>query len=165
LGAVDSPQKKDRGPKKKGMFSHKKARVGIRIDMTPFVDIAFLLLIFFMTTTVFRTPQALEINLPPDEDVEIKIQESNVLSVYVMDDEKVFYKRGQDPWSRTKIADLGTVFRRYTGDAKLVVLIKINRDAKFNNMVKAIDLMDLAKLTRFSLATMTDEDIKAVEAL
>jgi biopolymer transport protein ExbD len=165
LGAVDSPQKKERGPKKSGFFKKKKARLGIRIDMTPFVDIAFLLLIFFMTTTVFRTPQALEINLPPDEDVEIKIQESSVLSVYVLDDERVFYKRGQDPWTRTKVEDLGTVFRRYSGDSKLVVLLKINRDAKFNNMVKAIDLLDLAKLTRFSLATMTDQDIAEVEAL
>jgi biopolymer transport protein ExbD len=165
LGAVDSPQAKDRGPKKQGMFSKKKHRVGIRIDMTPFVDIAFLLLIFFMTTTVFRTPQALEINLPPDEDVEIKIQQSNVLSVFVQADDRVFYKRGDDPWARTKIADLGPVFRRYTGDPKLVVLLKINREAKFNNMVKAIDQMDQAKLTRFSLATMTDADIKEVAAL
>jgi biopolymer transport protein ExbD len=147
------------------MFSKKKHRLGIRIDMTPFVDIAFLLLIFFMTTTVFRTPQALEINLPPDEDVEIKIQESNVLSVFVMDEERVFYKRGQDPWTRTKTADLGAVFNRYSGDDKLVVLLKIHREAEFNNMVKAIDLLDMAKLTRFSLATMSDEDIKVVEAL
>ena len=44
----------------------KKRRIGISIDMTPMVDVAFLLLIFFMCTTVFRKPQALEINLPPD---------------------------------------------------------------------------------------------------
>jgi biopolymer transport protein ExbD len=166
LGAVDSPQKKERGPKKKkGFFKARKARLGIKIDMTPFVDIAFLLLIFFMATTVFRTPQALEINLPPDEDVEIKIQESNVLSVFVLDDERVFYKRGQDPWTRTKIGDLGAVFGRFTNDSRLVVLLKINREAKFNNMVKAIDLLDLARLTRFSLATLTDQEIQEVEAL
>ena len=165
MGAVDSPQKKERGPKKGGFFKKKKHRLGIKIDMTPFVDIAFLLLIFFMTTTVFRTPQALEINLPPDEDVEIEIQESNVLSVFVVDDERVFYKRGQDPWTRTKIDDLGAVFARYSNDAKLVVLIKIDREAKFNNMVKAIDMLDLARLTRFSLATMTPEDMSQMEAL
>jgi biopolymer transport protein ExbD len=165
LGAVDSPQKKERGPKKGGFFKKKKSRLGVKIDMTPFVDIAFLLLIFFMTTTVFRTPQALEINLPPDEDVEIKIQESNVLSVFVLDDDRVFYKRGQDTWTRTKIEDLGAVFTRYSSDAKLVVLIKIDREAKFNNMVKAIDMLDLAHLTRFSLATVTPDDAKAVEAL
>ena len=38
----------------------KKKRVGVRIDMTPMVDVAFLLLIFFMVTTVFRRPLAME---------------------------------------------------------------------------------------------------------
>jgi biopolymer transport protein ExbD len=42
-----------------------KRRLGIRIDMTPMVDIAFLLLIFYMVTTIFAAPQAMEINLPP----------------------------------------------------------------------------------------------------
>ncbi|MHC5066646.1 MAG: ExbD/TolR family protein, partial [Planctomycetota bacterium] len=42
----------------------RKKRLGIRIDMTPMVDIAFLLLIFFMVTTVFRRPLAMEVNLP-----------------------------------------------------------------------------------------------------
>ena len=50
---------------KKGLRRPKR-RVAIRIDMTPMVDIAFLLLIFYMVTTVFAMPQAMEINLPPD---------------------------------------------------------------------------------------------------
>ena len=50
----------------------KKKRVGIRIDMTPMVDVAFLLLIFFMVTTVFRRPLAMEVNMPePDAKVEV----------------------------------------------------------------------------------------------
>ena len=53
MGAVDAPQ--PRAGKKKGGKKAKR-RVGIRIDMTPMVDVAFLLLIFFMVTTVFRTP-------------------------------------------------------------------------------------------------------------
>ena len=48
------------------MSIKKKRRVAIRIDMTPMVDIAFLLLIFYMVTTVFSMPQAMEINLPPE---------------------------------------------------------------------------------------------------
>ena len=125
MGAVDSPQKKDRGPKKKGMLSHKKARVGIRIDMTPFVDIAFLLLIFFMTTTVFRTPQALEINLPPDENVKIEIKESNVLTVRVLSGDRAYFKRGTDPWARTTVNKLVDAFKPYKGNSSLVVLIQI----------------------------------------
>ena len=62
MGAVDTPDRRSSG-KKKGLNTRRpKRRVGVRIDMTPMVDVAFLLLIFFMVTTVFRTPQALEIN-------------------------------------------------------------------------------------------------------
>ena len=68
MGAVDTPERKTKGKKGKNV-KRPKRRLGIRIDMTPMVDVAFLLLIFFMVTSVFRTPQALEINLPPDEDV------------------------------------------------------------------------------------------------
>ena len=67
MGAVDTPQPSGG----KG-----KRRVGIRIDMTPLVDVAFLLLIFFMVTTVFRTPQALEINLPPDPNAKSRLLKS-----------------------------------------------------------------------------------------
>lgn len=166
MGAVDSPQPREGKGGKKGLFSHKKHRVGIRIDMTPFVDIAFLLLIFFMTTTVFRTPQALEINLPPDEDVKIEVAQSKVLSVYVQSEERVFWRRGtEDPWARTSINDLGEIFEPYRANKEIIVLVKIDREAKFDNMVKAIDHLDLAALTRFSLATMTPEDKKEVEAL
>jgi biopolymer transport protein ExbD len=49
-------------------------RPGIRIDMTPMVDIAFLLLVFFMVTTVFRLPQAMEINLPPEVEVPMELE-------------------------------------------------------------------------------------------
>jgi len=41
---------------------------------------------------------------------------------------------------------------------KLVVLIKINRDATYNNMVDLMDEVNLANITRFSLVTMDDAD-------
>src|SRR5262244_1683863 len=135
MGAVDTPERKS-GKKKGGLSGRRpKRRVGIRIDMTPMVDVAFLLLIFFMVTTVFRTPQALEINLPPDENVKIEIAESKVLSVHVLPDDRTYWKRGTDPWARTDISGLTTVFKNYKGNKELVVVIKIDRDAKFNNMV------------------------------
>ena len=143
----------------------KKRRIGIAIDMTPMVDVAFLLLIFFMVTTVFRTPQALEINLPPDENVKIEIAESKVLSIRVLPDDRTYWKRGTDPWARSDVAGLTRVFKNYRGNKDLVVVIKIDREARFNNMVEIIDELDLASLTRFSLGTLTPEEKKEVEAL
>src|SRR5947208_6239862 len=152
MGAVDPPQRERKGPKKGGGVHRPKRRVGIRIDMTPMVDVAFLLLIFFMVTTVFRTPQALEINLPPDENVKIEIAESKVMSIIVLDENRAFWKRGGKavPWARTPVNALEQVFKPYKGNKDLVVVIKIDRDATFESMVKIIDQLDLANLTRFS---------------
>ena len=164
MGAVDTPQREKKG-KKGGGVHRPKRRVGVRIDMTPMVDVAFLLLIFFMVTTVFRTPQALEINLPPDENVKIEIAESKVLTVRVLPDDRTYWKRGTDPWARTSVSSLSGVFKNYKGNKDLVVVIKIDREAPFNNMVQIIDQLDLASLTRFSLGTLTPQEKKEVEAL
>ena len=167
MGAVDTPDR-SRGKKKKGKgVSRPKRRLGVRIDMTPMVDVAFLLLIFFMVTTVFRTPQALEINLPPDENVKIDIPESKTVSVWVLDENRAFWKRGGKtvPWARTQVANLGNVFSPYKGNKDIVVVIKIDRDAKFNSMVKIIDDLDLANMTRFSLATLAPEEKAEVQSL
>ena len=68
-------------PSKPGVEGRRRRpRVGVRIDMTPMVDIAFLLLIFFMVTTVFRRPLAMEVNMP-DPGAKVEVPESNVLTI------------------------------------------------------------------------------------
>ena len=143
----------------------KKRRIGIAIDMTPMVDVAFLLLIFFMVTTVFRTPQALEINLPPKEDVKVEIKQSRVLELRILDESRIYWRNATDPWARTDIKSIPTVLKPWKSDKEKVVLIRIDRDAHFNAMVKMIDALDLANLTRFSLQTLTPDEKKEVEAL
>src|SRR5512144_1014102 len=165
MGAVDAPQTRSSGGKKGAGFHRPKRRVGVRIDMTPMVDVAFLLLIFFMVTTVFRTPQALEINLPPDKDVQVEVAQSKVMTLRVLSDNRVYYKRGTDPWARSEIKDLANVFKLYKGNKDLVVVIKIDRESKFSGMVDIIDDLDLANLTRFSLGTLEDSEKKEVASL
>lgn len=164
MGAVDAPQPRSSGGKKGKGHHRPKRRLGIRIDMTPMVDVAFLLLIFFMVTTVFRKPQALEINLPP-RDVKIEVAESRVLMIRVLDDRRVYYKRGTDPWARTDVDAVGKVLAPYKGSDELVVVIKVDRDAEFRSMVDIIDELDLASLGRFSLAELTPEEKTEVAAL
>ena len=164
MGAVDTPQR-ERGGKKKGGFRRPKRRVGVRIDMTPMVDVAFLLLIFFMVTTVFRTPQALEINLPPKEDVKVDIAQSKVLEVRVLPDGRAYWKNATDPWARTTVAQLAGVFKPYKGNKDKVVIIRIDRDAKFHAMVDIIDELDMNNLSRFSLQTLQDKEKQEVESL
>ena len=65
----------------------------------------------------------------------------------------------------TPVASLGNVFSQYKGNKDIVVVIKIDRDAKFNDMVKIIDELDLANMTRFSLATLAPNEKAEVQSL
>lgn len=166
MGAVDTPQ--PRQGKKKGKGFHRpKRRVGVRIDMTPMVDVAFLLLIFFMVTTVFRTPQALEINLPPKKDTKVDIAQSKILEVRVLPEDKVYWKDlgNTAPFSRTDVGQLASVFKPYVNNKDKVIIVKIDREAKFNNMVTIIDQLDLAHLTRFSLLPLPPNEKQEVASL
>jgi len=63
MGAVDTPEGGVKH-KKGGMRKRAPKRIGVKIDMTPMVDVAFLLLIFFMCTTQFKQPEKDKITLP-----------------------------------------------------------------------------------------------------
>ena len=166
MGAVDIGAGKDR-PQKGKKKRHRKRRVGVRIDMTPMVDVAFLLLIFFMVTTVFRTPQALEINLPP-KDVQIPIAQNHILFIKVLEGDKMFWNMGDDkgkPAGLTMSQLPPVIKSHHTADDKLVVVIKVDKEAAFHNMVDIIDELDLAKMTRFSMAPLTEDEKKEISTL
>lgn len=157
MGAVDTPQPS-------GGKGKKKSRVGVRIDMTPLVDVAFLLLIFFMVTTVFRTPQALEINLPPRDNPPVPIAKSNILTVYALPGDRYKWKVGDMAPEEVAWTALPNIFKaeRAKNEKRIVVVIKVHPEAKFHSMVDIIDELDAVKLTRFALAPLTDEDKKEV---
>ncbi|MCX7798498.1 MAG: biopolymer transporter ExbD [Melioribacter sp.] len=137
-----------------------KKRISIRIDMTPMVDVAFLLLTFFMLTTVFRKPQTLEINLPP-KDVDVKIAESNLMTLRVDENMNIYWNMGIEIPKKIKFDDLRKFLQEKAKEnPKLVVLIKIDRKSKYHAMIDIIDELNLANLTRFSLAPMTEIDRK-----
>jgi biopolymer transport protein ExbD len=154
VGAVDTPQPSGGGKKKR--------RVGIRIDMTPLVDVAFLLLIFFMVTTVFRTPQALEINLPPKDNPPVPIAKSNIFTIFALPGDHYRWFVGENPPSEVDFKELPNVLRseRDKNPNKIVVVIKVHPEAKFHAMVDIIDDLDALKMTRFALAPLTDADKK-----
>ncbi len=146
--------------KKKGKRKPKK-RLNIRIDMTPLVDVAFLLLTFFMLTTVFRKPQTLEINLPPDKDVEIKMAESNLLTIRCDEQETLYWNIGFELPKKIKYEDMKKFFEeKQKENPKFVVLIKIDRKSKYHTMIDIIDELNVAGLNRYSLAPMTEIDKK-----
>ena len=133
MGAVDVAGPSG-GKKRKGGVKRPTRRVRVRVDMTPMVDVAFLLLIFFMVTTVFRQPQALEISLPP-KDTTVNIAESNIMTLRVLpprtgeQEARIYWAVGKTPYQRAAdVKVLGKqVATELRANQKLVVLIKIAR--------------------------------------
>jgi biopolymer transport protein ExbD len=159
-GAVEERPKPERGGS--GLKS-KKHRVGIRIDMTPMVDVAFLLLIFFMVTTVFRLPLAMEVNMP-DKDVKVQVAESSVTTIYVDKDNQMYYRDGTWPIAPVSWGELPLVLQGTIGLNKdAIILAKIHRKANYENMVNMMDLFGDLHIERFSLVPMTDDDAALLE--
>ncbi len=147
---------------KKGLRRPKR-RISIRIDMTPMVDIAFLLLIFYMVSTVFSMPQAMEINLPPADQVEeIEIKESNLMTIRVSDDgffwwnmktptpENLPQLLPPDPSRPDSVEYLlysdtlqGLMKEQNQNNSRLNTLVLIHRDASYEDMVNILDEIDV----------------------
>ena len=161
MGGMDAGEGKQ-PPKKSTGLRHPRRRVGVRIDMTPMVDIAFLLLIFFMVTTVFRAPQAMEVNRPP-KDAKVEVAESNVMIMLVDRQERIFWKFGEEELRSLPKRDLVRHFKEHqAANPNLTVLIKLHREAKYSTMVDLMDELEYAKMTRFSLIPMSEEDVEEV---
>lgn len=155
----DAPQPRSHGKKKR----KKSKRIGIRIDMTPLVDIAFLLLTFFMLTTTMARPQTMEINLPPDENVKVEIAESNLLTLRLNEKGEVFWNIGMDAPQKMEFSKLRADIRqRVQANPKLVTLVKIDTKAKYEVMVDVMDELNQAEMQRFSIARMTEQDLKLI---
>ena len=91
-------QQQDQGGDKK----HKKVRAkkaSTHIDMTPMVDLAFLLLTFFMLTTTFSRPKTMEINMPvkdAKQEEQQKVAASQTLSVLLTEKDRIIWYMGVD---------------------------------------------------------------------
>jgi biopolymer transport protein ExbD len=157
------------GKKKKGKVRAKKGST--RIDMTPMVDLAFLLLTFFVMTTTLNKPQTMEITMPekpkPGDEMP-EINEKNVMTVVLGDDNKVYWYMGiTDPvveksnYSAEGIRKI--LLKKKAELPKLVVLIKAMDESKYKNMVDIMDEMNISSTQRFALVDITDTDVQLVK--
>ncbi len=151
-------------------MSGKKRRVGIRIDMTPMVDIAFLLLIFYMATTQFKPPEARAVELPkshsqiqlPDKDV-INITVTKYDSIYVdIMDKATIEIDGQQVESTVRRVTTVTpqtvataINRARAKNLKALVVIKADKNATFGVMQDVMKSMQENNLERFLIITET----------
>ena len=145
----------------------KKRRIGISIDMTPMVDVAFLLLIFFMCTTQFKPPEKDKITLP-ESNSEAKSPESDIITIAVTSPKpeynnqsavRVLYvQRGQEvsrmiPPENVK-TELGTVLSNArAANPRARVIVKMDKDAQYGIMADMMSALQEAKAPRFNVQT------------
>ncbi|HHJ80590.1 MAG TPA: biopolymer transporter ExbD [Candidatus Tenderia electrophaga] len=126
-------------------------REEMSLNLTPLIDVVFLLLIFFMVTTTFREESEIEIDLPQASNQPVE-QVGNPLEV-VIDRDGRFYI-GQKLVINTQLDTLKRALRKAKGDRKNPPLI-ISADAKSPHqaVVTAMDAARQVGLVRMSIAT------------
>jgi len=130
----------------------KKNRVGGEIPTSSMADIAFLLLIFFLVTTVFDEEKGLSIVLPEPQETQ-DVAQKNVLHIVVQADGLVRVKRGESPQETLHKADeIASIWRlAYSENDKLIAAVKTVPEAPYRYMIDVLDQLTEAKATRISL--------------
>lgn len=188
MGGLSSSIQVERQKRGKHSKRKKRKRIGFHLDMTPLVDITFLLLTFFMFTTTMATPQVMEMSIPPEQ-VEIEVIAEQLLTVMLRADGAIFWHIAQDEPRKVDLKDLRKVYERENlrEDVrnKLITVLKIDKDAPYGNVVNILDEFNLAELyitqelakipdeegnpterkRRFTIAKLTEEDLEKIKGL
>src|SRR2546426_3332497 len=133
------------------MPAKKLRRIGVKIDMTPMVDVAFLLLIFFMSTSQFDPPQKVPITIP-DSHSNLKVPESDVMTIGVGKNNEILYQIGKNPQEFTDIVNLESVVTdQRRKNPRLRVAIKADRVSDYGTMEDIMAVMQKTNTITFSL--------------
>jgi biopolymer transport protein ExbD len=129
-------------------------RTRVRIDMTPMVDVAFLLLIFFMSTTQFKPPEVVAVDLPMSQS-EIHVPETGTIILTVNQTGQIFIssESGTDAQELAPDNLLEAVVNWRGRNPGAVVVVKSDKDASFGVMADLMDTLARSKTLRFNLMT------------
>ncbi|WP_224998580.1 biopolymer transporter ExbD [Cesiribacter sp. SM1] len=164
--------KESGGGKDKGKKVRSK-KSSTSIDMTPMVDLAFLLLTFFMLATTFNKPQTMELTMPEKpkkEDNQPLVNEKKVLNLVLGKEDKVYWYVGiTDPQIQvTNFSQEGVrkiLLEQNQQIKDMVVLIKPSDGSKYKNLVDILDEMQISNVARFALVDITPEDVALISNL
>jgi biopolymer transport protein ExbD len=176
------------GGKKGGKVRSKKSNPGV--DLTAMVDLAFLLITFFILTTTLSKPQSMDLSLPdntpipPDDSPEVPAWRTFTV-VLGKNDKLVYYVGLTDaPYTedgidgkpklenyggqgiRKAILSHNKYVEEHVEDPKtqgMTVLIKASKSANYKNVVDILDEMAITKPRSYSIVDITPGDIKMLE--
>lgn len=146
-------------------------KMSTKIDMTPMVDLAFLLLTFFMLTTTFAKPSVMQISMPvkpkPDDPEPIALKASEAFTILLAQDNKIYYYEGlldANTKPQLQASDYTpngirkVLLERRARVPKTTVLIKADDKANYKNMVDILDEMTITDQKKYALVDITKDD-------
>jgi biopolymer transport protein ExbD len=134
------------------------------INMTPMVDLAFLLLTFFILTTTFYKPFVMDVRMPEDapEAERREVNYKKVVTLILGADDKIYYYKGHETAvEETDYSSAGIrhVLIRLDKSIKgMVVLIKPSEESRYQNLVDILDEMTISGVSRYYLVDITPGD-------
>ena len=132
----------------------RKSKVEDRIPTSSMADIAFLLLVFFLTTTVFDEEQGLQVVLPErGPESEQEVSPKNLLFFLVQPNGSVIVRRGESQQEQviTGRQVEGLMRQSLTSNPNIIAVVQTSPQARYESMMAVLDGIQMAGATRFSL--------------
>jgi biopolymer transport protein ExbD len=147
-------------------------KLSLKIDMTPMVDLGFLLISFFVTTTQLSTPHVMKLYMPHDG-LATPTKMSTGITILTGSSDQLYYYYGEErdagnqnaiiPVSWDEQSGIGKVLTEKQkqldqagiGRDKLVVIIKPGSKSKYKNLVDILDEMLIHMIERYAVVTIT----------
>jgi biopolymer transport protein ExbD len=131
---------------------NKKQKVSDEIPSSSMADIAFLLLIFFLVTTVFPKDRGLPIVLPEAQE-EVEVSQRNILHIDVLPNGTVQIRRGDSQNSTTvSPREIEQIWRlEVAQNPNLIAAVKTHPDAQHRYMIQVLDGLQVAGAERIAL--------------
>ncbi|MEO8962205.1 MAG: biopolymer transporter ExbD [Ginsengibacter sp.] len=161
---------KDSGGKK-GPGVKKSKKQSTRVDLTPMVDLGFLLITFFIFTTTVSEPTSMNLNMPKDtkdQDQVTKVKESGSMTLMLGKGNVIYYYYGGDPatMQTTGYKDVRKLIlekKRTTPAEDLFIIIKPDKDATYKNAVDILDEMDINDIGRYAMVDPTPDEYSKIQ--
>jgi biopolymer transport protein ExbD len=149
------------------MPKFKPHRQGYRIDMTPLVDVAFLLLTFFMLTTTFKPTEEVTIVLPSSHS-EYKLPEMDVITISLSKDGRIFlgvdsqilrgklFGKANELKSAVEVPKdqlANYLVQARTSNIRLRTVVKGDKECDYGVAEDVMDILQKTQITRFNLVT------------
>jgi biopolymer transport protein ExbD len=166
-------------------FSHNKKQI-LRIDMTPMVDLGFLLITFFVFTTTMSLPKATDLFMPKDDPKDpSNLPNSLALTMLLDDNNKIYYYHGDfsDALKAKEIfetnystyAGMGEVIRKKQkeieaskkfpqGKHGLMLIIKPTSSSVYKNVIDAMDEAVINDVRKYAIVEPSEEEIKFIKS-